>query len=281
MQLVVVTGISGAGKSTVLNALEDLDYFCVDNLPLPLVPTFVQLFEAAKEREKLGLGIDVRSSEFLGDARKLVPELRARGHHVDVLFCEAPDDVIVRRFSQTRRKHPLGGSVRDAVARERELLGELRDLADTVIDTGSLTVHELKAIAQARYARKDGGLTITLESFGFKYGVPAEADLVLDARFLPNPYFVERLTGKTGLDADVSEFVLGEADAQTLLDHVQRLLEFLLPRFQREGKTYLTVAIGCTGGRHRSVALVAELARRMGAGVRCTVRHRDVERGGT
>jgi UPF0042 nucleotide-binding protein len=281
MQVVVVTGMSGAGKSTVLNALEDLDYYCVDNLPLPLVPTFLELFEASKEREKVGLGIDVRSGEFLTDAQRIVPELSKGGHKVDVLFLEAPDDVLVRRFSQTRRKHPLGGDLRGAEHRERERVAELRELAVKVIDTGSLNVHELKEIVKDRYGRQGQALTLTIESFGFKYGMPADADIVLDARFLPNPYFVESLSGFSGLDAEVSRFVLGSSDAQEFLGHVERLLEFTLPRFEREGKAYVTLAIGCTGGRHRSVALARELAHRIEKRVSCAVRHRDVERGTT
>lgn len=279
MQIAVVTGLSGAGKSTVLNALEDLGFYCVDNLPLPLIPKFLELLRVASETDKVGLGIDVRAGEFLAEARAMIPELRRGGHRVEVLFLEAPEDVLVRRFSQTRRRHPLAGELREGIQRERELVADLRDLADKIIDTGNLNVHDLKDIVKARYGRQLQALTMAILSFGFKFGVPAEADMVLDVRFLPNPYFIESLSAHSGLDDGVMQFVLGSKDAQEYLDRVESLMDFTLPRFEREGKAYLTVAIGCTGGRHRSVVLAEELGRRLRRRVPCVVRHRDVERG--
>jgi UPF0042 nucleotide-binding protein len=281
VRVVVVTGVSGAGKSTALKALEDLDYFCVDNLPLPLVEKFVELLAAQNEMSKVALVVDAREGEFLSSYKGTMAALAARGHEVEVLFLDTPDETLLRRFSETRRRHPLADDdLRAAIAEERTLLRPLREDASAVVDTGNLNVHQLKGIIQERYGRQAGALSVTLLSFGFKHGYPAEADIVLDVRFLPNPYFVEAISALSGLDEAVSTYVLESDDAKELLRHVQELLTFLLPRFEREGKAYLTVAVGCTGGRHRSVAVVQELARRLAGRWPLTVRHRDLERGG-
>jgi UPF0042 nucleotide-binding protein len=278
VRIVVVTGLSGAGKSTALKALEDLDYYCVDNLPTPLLGKFVELVAAQRETFKAALGVDARGGEFLASAGATFAEVRRQGHAVEVLFLDASDDVLVRRFSETRRRHPLSGeNVRAGLARERELLKPLRDEADAVVDTGRLNVHQLKGMVQERYGRSPGNLAVTLLSFAFKNGLPPEANVVLDVRFLPNPYFVEALSAGNGLQPAVAEYVLANADAREFLARVQALLDFAMPTYEREGKTYLTIAIGCTGGRHRSVAVAEALARSLSARYNVAVRHRDLE----
>jgi UPF0042 nucleotide-binding protein len=205
--------------------------------------------------------------------------LRATGHPVEVLFLDAADDALLRRFSETRRRHPLAGDdLRAGMARERRLLQALRDDAEAIVDTGNLNVHQLKGIIQERYGKSTGQLSVTLLSFGFKHGYPAEADVVLDVRFLPNPYFVESLSAASGLEPHVARFVMDNDDAREFVKKTEELLLFSLPRFEREGKAYVTVAIGCTGGRHRSVAVAEELARRLPSRWPLTVRHRDLER---
>src|SRR5215831_3544805 len=274
MRIIIVTGMSGAGKSTALRALEDLDYYCVDNLPMPLLGRFMELLSASHEVEKAALVIDAREKEFLVGAPVALESLRAAGHSLEVLFLDAPDDALVRRYQETRRRHPLGGDdLRAGIRREREALSVLREESEAIVQTGELTVHQLKGIIAERYARHSGRLALTLLSFGFKHGLPIEADLVLDVRFLPNPYFVEALSGCTGKDSQVAQFVMGNDDARELLGHVRGLLAYALPRYEREGKAYLTVAVGCTGGRHRSVAVVEELAKLFGADYTVTIRH--------
>jgi len=280
MRVVVVTGVSGAGKSTALRALEDVGFFCVDNLPLPLLGRFVELLSAAGDAEQAALVVDAREGEFLTGYREAFANLREHGHQLEVLFLDASDDVLVRRFSETRRRHPLSGDdLREGIERERDLLRGLREVAEAVVDTANLNVHQLKGVIQERYRRSADVLAITLLSFGFKHGLPAEADIVLDVRFLPNPYFVESLSASTGEEPQVASFVLDNADAREFLDRTEGLLTFVLPRAEREGKAYLTVAVGCTGGRHRSVAVVQELAKRMPRRHPLTVRHRDLARG--
>jgi UPF0042 nucleotide-binding protein len=283
MRIIIVTGVSGAGKSTALRALEDAGYFCVDNLPLPLMNRFVDLLAeagGASHSDQAAVGVDAREGEFLSSSREVFAQLRKEGHQLEVLFLDADDDVLVRRFSETRRRHPLSGDdLREGIAREREILRSLREEASAYVDTANLNVHQLKGVIHERYRRSAGVLAVTLLSFGFKHGLPAEADMVLDVRFLPNPYFVEALSASTGEEANVREFVLGNDDASQFLDRSQALLEFVLPRAEREGKAYLTVAVGCTGGRHRSVAVVQELAKRLPRRHPLTVRHRDLARG--
>lgn len=279
MNILVVTGVSGGGKSTALRALEDVGYYCVDNLPLPLLPQFVLLLGKTGQKQA-ALVIDAREGEFLSGFHQEMRELRAAGHSLEILFLDAPDDVLLRRFSETRRRHPIhGDDLRAAIAHERRELRPLREEAHTVVDTGALNVHQLKGVIQERYGRLGQPLTLTLLSFGYKYGLPVEADLVLDVRFLPNPYFIPELSSQTGLQEPVAHFVLSQPDAQTFVSKAQGLIEFYLPRAQREGKSYVTVAIGCTGGRHRSVAVVADLFNRLGTRYQITVRHRELGRG--
>ena len=279
MRLVIVTGVSGAGKSTALRALEDLDYYCADNLPLPLVPKFVELLAARNEVGRAALGIDARSGDFLAACRPIFAGIRAAGHDLEIVFLDAPDETLIRRFSETRRRHPLPGTdIRSALVAERAQLGPMRDEANEVVDTGQLTVHALRASIQERYGRKTGGLAVTLMSFGFKYGLPAEADIVLDVRFLPNPFFIPELAPQSGEDDAVRSFVLGQPDAGPFLDKAEDLLRLSTRGFEKEGKSYATISIGCTGGRHRSVTLVRELAGRLGRDMPLSVRHRDLNR---
>jgi UPF0042 nucleotide-binding protein len=283
LHAVVVTGLSGSGKSTALRVLEDLGFYCVDNLPVALLPRFVELWESSREEvHRVALGMDARERTFLGSFQAAFDEIRRIGVRLEVLYFEASAEVLVRRFSETRRPHPAspGGTVEDGIRHEVEALRELREVADRVVDTSALTVHELRAALRDMLARPDAtALTVTLVSFGYKYGLPTDADLAFDCRFLPNPFFVEELRTKTGLDQAVADYVLKRDDTQELLQRLDGLLAFALPRYQREGKSYLTIAVGCTGGRHRSVVLVEALRERLeAAGVRVLVRHRDVER---
>jgi UPF0042 nucleotide-binding protein len=283
LHAVVVTGLSGSGKSTALRVLEDLGFYCVDNLPVALLPRFVELWESSREEvHRVAFGIDARERLFHGGFEAAFDDIRRLGVRLEVMYLDASDEVLVRRFSETRRPHPAapGGTVEDGIRREREALRALREVADRIVDTSALTVHELRAALRDMLARLDTpALTVSLVSFGYKYGLPTDADLAFDCRFLPNPFFVDELRSKTGLDPAVTDYVLKRDDTQEFLGHVEGLLTFALPRYQREGKSYLTIAIGCTGGRHRSVTLVEALRHRLeAAGVRVLVRHRDVER---
>ena len=281
MRLVVVTGVSGAGKSTALRALEDLGFYAVDNLPLPLVPQLIDLLASRPDIDRTALGIDARSGNFLANMASIFADLRARGHSVEVLFLEASDEILIRRFSETRRRHPLSDTdIRAGVSAERQTLAALRQAASALVDTGALNVHVLRGLIQERYGRGEGELAVTLLSFGFKHGIPAEADIVLDVRFLPNPFFVPHLSALSGEDESVVRFVMDDPHTTEFLDSAEKLLRLAVKGFQREGKSYATVAIGCTGGRHRSVAIARELARRLGGAFPLSVRHRDIQRGG-
>jgi len=284
MHFVIVTGLSGAGKSYAIKCLEDLSYFCVDNLPTALIPTFAELCaNSSRGIRTIALGVDVREGEYLANMVETIQELRARGHRVDVLFLEASDETLVRRYHETRRRHPLAGegNVIDGIRAERKALAHLREIANRVLDTTSLTVHQLKDQLVHSYGPQEarGSLTVSLVSFGFKHGVPYDADLVFDVRFLPNPHFVDRLRALDGRDPAVEEFVMSFSESRELLSRLEGLLKFLLPLYEREGKAYLTVAIGCTGGRHRSVMLVEALRSFLtGLGLSPIVRHRDLDR---
>ena len=261
--IIVITGMSGSGKSTAIRALEDAGWFCIDNLPAPLL---MKVTELGETRDLLAFVVDVREGQFLKDAPRAIEEARRAGHKVEVLFLDASDDALTRRYSETRRRHPLSGSgsVAEGIARERGALQALREQAEHVVDTSSLTVHELRRQVMARFGTSSSAqLSISVMSFGFKYGVPSNADLVLDVRFLPNPFFVPELKAFTGREPNVAAFVLERSDSGVFLDKTYELLEFLVPRYQREGKSYLTVAIGCTGGKHRSVAIAHALTQRL------------------
>lgn len=283
VHLVIVTGLSGAGRSTALHVLEDLGFFCVDNLPPQLASSLFNLLTSGKERvPSIGLGIDVRTGVFLEGAGQALDELRTLGAVPEILFLDASDEALVRRFSETRRPHRLApdGDLLAAIRKEREGLATLRKRANRVIDTTHLTVHELRRqLVQIVSGRPDGIRLITrVVSFGFKYGLPQDADLVFDLRYLPNPHFVPELRPKTGLDAAVAEYVFAAPAAQELLRDLEALLGKLLPRYAAEGKAYLTIGVGCTGGKHRSVAMAEALAKRLSGQGSVIVTHRDVER---
>jgi UPF0042 nucleotide-binding protein len=281
MKLVVVTGVSGAGKSTALRALEDLGYYAADNLPLPLVPKFLELVSARPDIDRAALGIDARGGEFLDDAPTIFADIERMGHAVEILFLDASDEILIRRFSETRRKHPLADTdIRAGILKEREKLGVLRQAADALVDTGTLTVHVLRALIMERYGHVEGDLAVTLLSFGFKHGIPVEADMVLDVRFLPNPFFVPQLSALSGEDEAVARFVLDDPETKPFVEKAEALVAVSVEGFQREGKSYATVAIGCTGGRHRSVAIAKELGKRLGDRFSVSIRHRDIQRGG-
>lgn len=278
MQIVIVTGLSGAGKSTALRALEDIEFTCVDNMPLPFLRQLVEHQAQEGEFDKLAVAVDARQKRHLAHWTEELAHLRNTGHRLEVMFLDATDEVLLRRFSETRRRHPLSGDdLQEGVRRDREVTAELRKGA-AVIDTSNLNMHQLKAIIQDRYGR-DGRLAVTLLSFGYKHGLPVEFNMVFDVRFLPNPYFEPTLSARDGRDPQVAHYALGSDEGQALVDHIEHLLHFVLPQFQREGKLYVTIAVGCTGGRHRSVALVEELRRRLGDEWDILVRHRDVDRG--
>ncbi len=283
--IVVVTGLSGAGRSTALRVLEDAGFFCVDNLPPGLAPALIGLVDREEKLGRIGLGIDVRTGAFLNGAEETLSELEALGHRVQVIFLDCADDVLVRRFSETRRPHALSrtGDLHGAISRERERLAGLRARADIVIDTTEFSVHDLRH-RLIDYIGRDPNrpsMLVRLLSFGFKYGVPVDADLVFDLRFLPNPHFVDALRPKTGMDAEVSDYVMNAPETQKLLGHLRSLLDYTLPQYAREGKAYLTIGLGCTGGRHRSVAMAEELGRQLGDRHEVVVSHRDAQRAGS
>ena len=284
LSFVVITGLSGAGKSYAIKCFEDMGFFCVDNLPTTLIPTFADLIMRSEQPiHRVALGVDVREGAYLSRLLDTIRELRARGHAVEVLFLEASEEALVRRYHETRRRHPLAGegNVRDGIQAERRALAHLREATDRIIDTSALTVHQLKDRLVELYVAPKArpGLATSLVSFGFKHGVPFDADLVFDVRFLPNPHFVESLRPLDGRHERVRAFVLDHPESKEMLRRLEDFLKFVLPCYEREGKAYLTVAIGCTGGRHRSVTLAEELGRFLaGLGYAPTVVHRDLER---
>ena len=286
-RFIVLTGLSGAGKSQAMRALEDLGYFCVDNLPITLLPIFAELtLRPDTEIEKAAVVIDVREGTLLEQFPRVFESLRALpGLRPTLIFLEASEATLVRRYSETRRPHPLARhrSALEGLREERDQLEPIRRMADEIVDTSSMNVHELREAFMARSLgpQRRGAMSVTLLSFGFKYGLPLDADLVFDVRFLPNPHFVARLREKTGRDRPVVRFLDQFDDTREFLERTGDLLEFLIPRYAREGKSYLTVCIGCTGGRHRSVAIVEALAKRLRPtkGVRLRIKHRDVANG--
>ena len=284
LDIIVITGLSGSGKSFAIRAFEDNGFFCVDNLPPLLIPRFIELCQGYQEDiMRIALGVDLRGGHFLQSWPQVLADMRAAGHHVQVLFFDASDDVLLRRFSETRRPHPLAGkgSIQDGISRERKALEAMRELADKVIDTGEFNVHQLKREIEQQFcqAANSRRMSIFLASFGYKYGIPHDTDLILDVRFLPNPYFVNELRAKSGLDQEVEEYVLKDQETRIYLDRLYALLEYTLPLYEREGKSTLTLALGCTGGRHRSVVLVEELRKRFGgANYQIHVKHRDIDK---
>jgi RNase adapter protein RapZ len=284
-ELVIVTGISGAGKASALKAFEDLGYHCVDNLPLELLPDFSSLVSASREVEQAAIVVDVREGATLDRLPEVLKRIR-KLLRTRVVFLDAQDSVLVRRFSETRRPHPLGRSetVWRSIVEERQLLDPIRNVADTLIDTSNFNVHELRADILARFARfgrekESKRLLVSCLSFGFKNGVPLDADMVFDVRFLPNPHFVPEFRKKTGLDPKVAAYVRGFPQTGEFLDRVTKLMLYLLPHYVEEGKSYLTVAFGCTGGQHRSVMMAEEIGERLKkAGYQVKALHRDIVR---
>lgn len=285
LRICVITGLSGSGKSTAIRALEDEGFFCLDNLPLTLLQVFVDLLEKSSERiSNVAIVIDIRAKDFFKGRESLFRELREAGHKVDILFLDASDEVLVRRFSETRRRHPAleGGAVRDGIRFEREHLAGLLQIATSIIDTSELNVHQLKELILRLVCGENAPkvFNIHLQSFGFRYGVPLESDIVMDVRFLPNPYFVPELKLQTGLDSGVREFLQNQPDTSEFLDRFLWFVEFLIPRYQQEGKSYLTISVGCTGGRHRSVFII-EVLRKFLAERKLSLKvtHRDMGKG--
>ncbi len=283
-RVVIITGVSGSGKSTALRALEDAGFYCVDNLPIVFLEKLLELSgHTAGEVTRIALVVDAREGRFLSEAPRVIDEVRRTGARVDVVFLDASDEALLRRYSETRRRHPLaseGGSVPEGIAAERRALEGIKGIANEVVDSSSLNVHELKRLVYARFVEGEAArMGVTVVSFGFRYGLPSHADLVLDVRFLPNPYFVTELKPFPGTDPRVERFVLGQPDAKAFVDRMVDLCAFLLPRYRAEGKSDLTIAVGCTGGRHRSVVVAAELARRLQAGgTDVRLWHRDMEK---
>ncbi|HEX9344262.1 MAG TPA: RNase adapter RapZ [Actinomycetota bacterium] len=283
VDFVVITGLSGAGRSEAAKVLEDLGYFVIDNLPPSLIGRVAELALAGREHTRVALVVDARGGAFAGDVSELssaLQPLRDQQLTLRILYLEASDELLVRRFEHNRRRHPVAGErVVDSIAIERDLLRELRADADLVIDTSDLNVHELREKILAAFADEAAGLLVTVTSFGFKYGLPLDADTVVDVRFLPNPHWIPELRPHTGLDPQVRDYVLGQEATKRFMDRLQELLEVSLPGYVREGKQYLTIAIGCTGGKHRSVVLSEELrAWLQGKDYRVNVVHRDMER---
>jgi UPF0042 nucleotide-binding protein len=284
LKIIIVTGMSGSGKSTALRALEDVGFFCVDNLPVVLLPKLLEIqTDAASEISKVALVMDLRERYFLEKYAEIFAKLKEEGHPIEILFLDASDDSLLRRFRETRRAHPLceRGTVMEGIALEREKLSALRAMADKIVDTSSFNVHQLKDVIQRHFmtSTTEKRLVINLMSFGFRYGLPPEADIVLDVRFLPNPYFIEELKHLNGEDEKIQEYVMGWEESQTFLRKMLDMMEFLIPLYEKEGKSNLNVALGCTGGKHRSVVMTTRLARYFsGENYLVNIAHRDIHR---
>ena len=282
LRIVIITGLSGSGKSTASRALEDMDFFCVDNLPIALLPKFLELSSASMgEYSKIALVMDLREKDFLRTYREVFPRLGAEGYQLEILFLEASDEVLVRRYSQTRRTHPMaeGGGLVEGIQKEREVLAPLRSMATLVMDTSTFNVHQLQLAIRELFGQRPRGrrMALTFLSFGYSHGIPQEADLVMDVRFLPNPFFVEELKDLPGSDSRIYDFLMGFEESREWIERFEGFLAYLLPRYEREGKAYLTVAVGCTGGRHRSVAVAEKMKSIFQGEFPVRVRHRDLK----
>lgn len=280
----IITGMSGAGRSSAADVLEDLGFFVIDNLPPALIPKVVELARGREEPRRFVLVVDVRSGAFMSDLEDALTELRAQGVATRVVFLDASDEVLLRRFEETRRRHPLADSERvvDGISRERELLGSLKGHADLVVDTSNLNVHALRDRLHELFgpgAPTEGSLQTSIVSFGYKHGVPVDVDLLFDCRFLPNPHWIDELRPLPGTDEAVREYVLSQPEAGAFIEELERLFALLLPAYVKEGKAYLSIGVGCTGGRHRSVVVASELARVLyDLGFDARVHHRDLDR---
>jgi UPF0042 nucleotide-binding protein len=283
MRFVIVTGMSGGGKSTAMKMLEDAGYYCADNMPIPLIEKFIELLTMPdNEIQKVALGLDVRADQSFEDVNQLVSRLR-QTYSIEILFLEAADNVLLKRYKESRRVHPLSadGDMAKGIARERALLASIKQSADYVIDTTNLLTRELKAELDKIFVKNQSynSLMVNIMSFGFKYGIPPEADLVFDVRFLPNPFYIDELKHKTGLDKEVQDYVMGFEEANIFLDKLVDMVKFLIPNYVNEGKYQLVIAIGCTGGQHRSVTLAGELYKRLKdkGDYGLTLRHRETK----
>ena len=285
MKFVILTGMSGAGKSTALKMMEDIGFYCVDNLPIPLLEKFVELSELQNaELQKVAVGIDARSGQALDELKNVLDRIKEKGGSYEILFLDSDDSVLVKRYKETRRSHPLapGERVDKGIALERERLVFLKERADYILDTSQLLTRELKAEIEKIFLKNQDykNLFITILSFGFKYGIPVDSDLVFDVRFLPNPYYVEGLRAKTGNDKEIQEYVLQFKEAHGFLDKLTDMIDFLIPNYISEGKNQLVISIGCTGGKHRSVTLANELYKRLAKKTEygLKIEHRDIEK---
>ena len=281
MKIVIVTGMSGAGKRTALKVLEDAGYYCVDNLPVELVLKFVELAMASSRQVNIAIGVDVRVGDTFSDLTKVLERMQHRKYEYEVLFLDADDEVLVKRYKETRRNHPLAGDHRviEGIQKEREELAFIKDKADYIIDTSTLLTRDLKQELEKIFVDDENfkNLMVTILSFGFKYGIPEDADLVFDVRFLPNPYYIDELRPKSGNDKEVREYVMDNDKAHQFLEKLTDMIEFLIPNYILEGKNRLVIAIGCTGGRHRSVTLANELYNRLEGGeYGIKIDHRDI-----
>ncbi|MCI9005193.1 MAG: RNase adapter RapZ [Lachnospiraceae bacterium] len=282
MKFIILTGMSGAGKSTALKIMEDIGYFCVDNLPIALIEKFAELADPASELQKVAVGVDIRSGQALDNLQGILDHLAATGKSFEILYLDSTDQVLVKRYKETRHLHPLAGGERvdKGIQKERQRMAFLRKRADYIIDTSNMLTRELKAELEKIFVRNQDykSLFVTVVSFGFKYGIPTDADLVFDVRFLPNPYYVEALRPKTGNDREIQEFVMGFKEAGQFLEKLEDMVKFLIPNYITEGKTQLVIGIGCTGGKHRSVtlanALYQQLRQEEAYGVK--IEHRDI-----
>jgi len=285
IKIVILTGLSGSGKSTAIRALEDLDFFCVDNFPPVLLPKFIELCKASSgEISKIAMVMDIRERAFLKEYPDIFKGLKKKGEKIDVLFLESSDEALVRRFKETRRQHPLAekGSVLEGIKRERGKLSDLRMLASEILDTSSLTVHQLREVITQLFSKVSNKkkMSITLTSFGYKFGIPYDSDLVMDVRFLPNPFFVSDLRDLSGNDKSVQNYVMKNKVAENFQKKFLSLINFLIPQYKKEGKTYLAIGVGCTGGQHRSVVVINSLEKILSK-KDCLVRvvHRDLGKG--
>ena len=286
MKIIIVTGMSGAGKSTALNVLEDEGYYCVDNMPISLMPKFAELADGHNQDKgynNIALGIDIRSGHSLAELDSVLDYMKEKKYEYTIVFLESSDEVLIKRYKETRRAHPLAkdGRVDKAIMLEREQLKFLKQRADVIIDTSQLLTREFKEeLEKIVLGRKEfNNLMVTVLSFGFKYGIPSDADIVFDVRFLPNPYYVEDLRPLTGNDKKIQDYVMKAPEAEEFLERVDGLIQFLLPNYVKEGKSSLVIAVGCTGGKHRSVTLANAIAKRLSkTPYGCKVEHRDIEK---
>jgi len=279
--LVIISGLSGSGKSTAVHMLEDMDYYCVDNIPPTLLPTFIELCEnTEKEITKVALVIDIRERVSFDSAPEIIKEFKKKGYPVDMIFLESSDATLIKRYKETRRKHPLSddGNILEGISKERKMLVELKELSNYTIDTSELNVHQLSEIIKNKFNKANSqNILLNIISFGFKHGIPNDADMIFDVRFLPNPHFVEGLKNLNGTDEEVLDYIMNKEQSIEFIEKITEFLEYLIPNYEKEGKSYLTIAIGCTGGKHRSVAITDKVAEHFND-LSPLTRHRDISK---